>query len=279
MEKQVFHIGELSDMFEISVDSLRYYEKKGLLHPHRNEANGYREYSMADFQTIVLIRELLGLDFNTDQIEEFLRNRRVNRTLHLLNEEISAISEQIMRLQAKQNNLQNRLISLQETLLADTDEKVRLLHLPARSGIMISNENLPDSYVDYSLVKYMKKRQQEINAIGYADCYSLDLEGSNPNSDYYRTANVFFLIKDPQMQGDFTLPEGDYLSLYYRGSLKKTKQLMPRLLDYAKKNQLSVSGLPMELCHIDSYETAEEEEYVIELQLPVRSALTPPSAH
>ena len=46
---------------------------------------------------------------------------------------------------------------------------------------------------------------------------------------------------------------------------------MPSLYAYAKEHHLTVTGHPMELCHIDSYETNRESEYVIELALPVRS--------
>lgn len=46
---------------------------------------------------------------------------------------------------------------------------------------------------------------------------------------------------------------------------------MPSLYAYAKEHHLTVTGHPMELCHIDSYETNRESEYVIELELPVSS--------
>ena len=56
-EKNIFYIGELSELFNISVDSIRYYEKMGLITPLRNPANGYREYTLNDVQTLTLIRE------------------------------------------------------------------------------------------------------------------------------------------------------------------------------------------------------------------------------
>ena len=70
---------------------------------------------------------------------------------------------------------------------------------------------------------------------------------------------------------DTFLPAGEYLCLYYHGSLKQTKQLMPSLYAYAREHHLTVTGHTMELCHIDSYETNRESEYVIELELPVSS--------
>ena len=101
MANSTFHIGELSNLFNISVDSIRYYEKKGLICPTRNENNGYREYSLDDFQTLVMIRELLGLDFHKEQISEFLKNRNISTTMEMLDTELSIIKEKMEVLQKK----------------------------------------------------------------------------------------------------------------------------------------------------------------------------------
>ena len=37
-----FKIGELSKLYHIGVDSIRYYEKVGILNPIRDEENNYR---------------------------------------------------------------------------------------------------------------------------------------------------------------------------------------------------------------------------------------------
>ena len=50
MEKVVFHIGELSNLFNISVDSIRYYEKMGLMPEPKRLANGYRDYDEASLK-------------------------------------------------------------------------------------------------------------------------------------------------------------------------------------------------------------------------------------
>ena len=42
--KKVFNIGELSRLFNVSTDSIRYYEKIGILNPVRNEENNYSVY-------------------------------------------------------------------------------------------------------------------------------------------------------------------------------------------------------------------------------------------
>lgn len=268
--KDTFYIGELSKLFNISVDSIRYYEKVNLIHPIRDPENGYRYYTLDDFQTLVLIRELLELGFHSEQIREFISNRTVDSTLNLLEKEINMVNESILELYEKKNSIQNRLNAVRTTLSITDYEKVLLSEKPKRSAVMITDENLPDNYVDYHMVKFMKQSNQHINTIGFCDCYTLDLEHSNPNSDYYRTKNVFFLGAPITAEYNYYLPAGNYLCIFYKGSLKKTKLLMPKLFQYAKKHRLQITGDPIELCHIDSYETSRQDEYVIEIELPVQ---------
>ena len=72
--KKTFNIGELSRLFNVSTDSIRYYEKIGILNPLRNQENNYRVYTLSDIRQLTMIRELLGLDFSTERIKEFDKN-------------------------------------------------------------------------------------------------------------------------------------------------------------------------------------------------------------
>ncbi len=43
--RDMFLIGELAKLFNISTDTLRYYDKIGLLKPKYDKDNGYRYYT------------------------------------------------------------------------------------------------------------------------------------------------------------------------------------------------------------------------------------------
>jgi len=64
-------IGELSARTGVSIRSLRYYEKLGLLTPSRNK-NGYRDYSPLAEEQVRTIQLYLGLGLTTEQIAGFL---------------------------------------------------------------------------------------------------------------------------------------------------------------------------------------------------------------
>ena len=273
-KKDTFKIGELSKLFDIGVDSIRYYEKVGILHPVRNDENNYRMYTIDDVRRLALIRELLRLSFSTDQIREYDEDRNVDSTTSLLRAELDVVDAEIAKLKATRDSIQNRLdtiTSLCSPDIQDEFETIVIKELPDRKCVMVTDDNLPDDYVSYYVVKYMQSHNTRIDTIGACDCYTLDIPGSNPKSKYYRTKNVFFFA--PYLDDadcNYVLQAGRYLSMTYKGALTKTKELLPQLYTYAQDHQLEIASDPVEMCHIDDYETNDDSEYIIELQLMIK---------
>lgn len=270
LEKNLLRMKDITRLFDIGPDSIRYYEKVGLINPIRDKENNYRLYSLADVNRIMQIREMLQLGFSTDEIHIFLDNKTVENTGLLFEKELSTIDERMEALCKTRNSLKQRLMTIRKYAADPADETVRVLNLEERHCCMISDSNIPNEKVSFSAASYMKACQAKTKLIGACICYTLDLKNSNPDSDYFRTYNVFLLGTDEYDKSNYILPAGLYLSLIYRGTPVKTKQLMPKLYTYAEKNGFTDVGLPIEFGHIDRYETDIFEEFVIELELPVQ---------
>ena len=69
-----FRSGELSRMVGVSTDTLRHYERKGLLTSQR-ASNGYREYSAEALARVRLIQHALSVGFALDELATFLKVR------------------------------------------------------------------------------------------------------------------------------------------------------------------------------------------------------------
>lgn len=83
------NINELENLTGITKQNIRFYEKKGLIHPPRNADNNYREYSDADLSTLKTIKLLRKLDFSIEDIgkilsEEISLDTALERHLHIL---------------------------------------------------------------------------------------------------------------------------------------------------------------------------------------------------
>lgn len=66
------NINELEHLTGITKQNIRFYEKKGLLHPMRNSENNYRKYSQEDLTTLKTIKLLRKLDFSIEDIHKIL---------------------------------------------------------------------------------------------------------------------------------------------------------------------------------------------------------------
>ena len=126
--KQYFKIGDISKLYQIGVDSLRYYEELGLLTPKRGK-NGYRLYRLDDIWRLNVIRDLSPW-FSMERIREYLTNRSIDTTELLLNEELNAIHRKMAQLRQLQSNVEQRLATLQ-TAKEQPLETVTEIRLPA----------------------------------------------------------------------------------------------------------------------------------------------------
>jgi DNA-binding transcriptional MerR regulator len=74
-EKSFYRSGELAELTGISTDTLRHYERKGVLaHPFR-EANDYRQYPASALQRVRLIRRAIAVGFTLDELASVLNVR------------------------------------------------------------------------------------------------------------------------------------------------------------------------------------------------------------
>ena len=115
-KKQYFKIGDLSRLYHIGVDSIRYYEKMGILKPKRDPKNNYRLYTLEDIRKLAMIRELLDLNLSVEQIKEFDDNRTVENSLSLLEEKLQETEDQIQHLLQTKNSIQARITSIQSAV-------------------------------------------------------------------------------------------------------------------------------------------------------------------
>ena len=98
--KDYYKINEIARLYGIGADSLRYYERLGLLSPRR-DVNGYRLYSLKDMYKLTVIRGLRTLDFSMEQIREFLEGQCVDNTLGQLRREQDILEEKLRELRRK----------------------------------------------------------------------------------------------------------------------------------------------------------------------------------
>jgi MerR family transcriptional regulator, mercuric resistance operon regulatory protein len=103
-------IGGLASEGGVGVETVRYYQRRGLLDtPVRSGSGGVRRYGDADLRRLRFIRSAQAAGFTLDQIDELLRldaGEDRARARALARERLAALDEKIAELVAARSILQ-----------------------------------------------------------------------------------------------------------------------------------------------------------------------------
>ncbi len=111
-------IGEISKKTGLSRDTIRFYEKKGLIKVDRTDSewNNYKDYTVQTYHTLLLIKKAKGFGFTLNEIAEILDLLEMDRancsTLTVKAEEkVKVIDEKIIELKAMKKTSFSLLMS------------------------------------------------------------------------------------------------------------------------------------------------------------------------
>ncbi|MER2295291.1 MAG: MerR family transcriptional regulator [Desemzia incerta] len=65
------NIKSVAEMFELSIDTLRYYERVGVIPPVKRDKNGYRNYTTMDLNWVFLAKSLRKAGLSIESMIEF----------------------------------------------------------------------------------------------------------------------------------------------------------------------------------------------------------------
>lgn len=108
-------IGHLAGKAGVAVDTVRYYERQGLLPEPARRPSGYRDYGDSELQQLRFVRRCKALGFTLEETRELLR----------LNADPAADRSEVR--------------ALTERRLADVDTKLRELQLLRASLAALAN--------------------------------------------------------------------------------------------------------------------------------------------
>ena len=104
--KTKLKIGAFSKLMQVTVKTLRHYEKKGLLAPDEvDEWTGYRYYSIDQMQKLQTIRDLQRLGFSLDEIKELYEDGSHTPDIQQMDEKIKETERLLKQLKARRDQL------------------------------------------------------------------------------------------------------------------------------------------------------------------------------
>ena len=262
--KRYYKIGELSNLYDIGVDSIRYYEKLGLITPKRSES-GYRLYSARDIWRMNVIRDLRELGFSMEKIGDYLEDHSIEGTLNLLEEEMRSIERKQEALRRLKENVEQRIGTI-ETARHMPVGVCRLQEQPARRCFTLSEGYERDEEMDLLVRRLSKQDARHLDVVGSHQIGSV-IPKDAALSGACRTYRAVFILGE---EGEAELPAGQYLSLCYGGDYDGVEAAIAKMLDYAGAQNLELLGDFLEILWVDIHTSARAEEFITELQVRVQ---------
>lgn len=162
MEEKLYQVKDIMDLFGISRDTIKYYEKQGMITPARND-NGYRMFDVFNVEKLKKVLDLRDLGFSVKEVTEMLKDEK---------KEVSG----------------ERLIHLRK----QTEEEIRILHHKLEK-IRIFERNYHDNK------RYMDGFNVEYNIDFCLDCPMI--ENRDKCTYFVRNVDVGLLDDDGNITG------------------------------------------------------------------------------
>ena len=102
MMERMFSISQVAQMLGLGIDAVRFYEKKGLVHPQVNSKNRYRMYSFYQIMELLDISYYRSLGLSIGQIHQLIKRGRGTAAVPAAGKEAGNRKEDYLRTAAAQ---------------------------------------------------------------------------------------------------------------------------------------------------------------------------------
>ena len=122
--------GEFAKKANVTLRTIRYYDKQGILKPSRIDRNGYRLYTDSDFAKLQKILSLKYLGFSLEEIMTITINDQDQDFIrHSIDLQLSLVRKKMEHLGMVEQSLKETARKMEEDQKIDWDEMLRLLHV------------------------------------------------------------------------------------------------------------------------------------------------------
>lgn len=149
-----YHVGDLAEYFGVSRDTLRLYDKMGILSPMKNEQNGYRVYSRADFICLDYVMRLKSLNMPLDVIKMMINDCTIERAEaimqvqdKMLDDKIEELKNLQMIVRDYQKSFSKAIQNMDQVVIEQSEPLIYKEVWPSMKQTLLDFKRLTDTHV------------------------------------------------------------------------------------------------------------------------------------
>jgi DNA-binding transcriptional MerR regulator len=252
--KEIFSIGEFSELFHVDVQTLRYYDSIQLLVPaFRDPKTGYRHYKFDQVYQLASIRYLRRLGYSLKQISYYLDSRSLENTMEYLRKQSKTLREQWNELNSIDLTIQRKLEFIQQKVAVMEVTGVSLKTYEDRMYLDLGSEEKvygSEAFYFYPTLVFYEKGTKRFGA------YLFNYKEHLDEQEISRFGTAVSVIKG-----------GRFLCGYHQGAYESIEDSFERIRKAGKGLNLADYSLNFNI--IDQFVERDNKNFVTEVQIPI----------
>ena len=274
----LYSIGETARLNNISIQTLRYYDKFGLFTPeHINQENGYRFYHSRQFFYLDIIKSLKYIQTPLEDIKEIISDTPENMLQHLHHQEVEIQKEKEKIIQAEQllKRRKNQLMEQLKLAKRIENEDIYTRHVEEQALLRIPTTNANPITEPYAQARILAEvLEDQCSLIDNQCSYTYSLANYQKTNDtryeyVYTTAPdlPIELSSDKENIERVTFAAGEYICIAFEWSPEAYIEHYQKLFDHIRKNQLKTEGNVYEVSVPMNFSPLHEDRFISELRV------------
>lgn len=266
---QLLKIGDFAQFCGVTKNTLIHYENMGLIKPEVRTESGYRLYAMNQFFALNVISVLKAAGSPLNEIKNFMENFNNDRFITLLTEKHKALEKELADIK-HMKDLLKKTISLTEKaaheisadpVIEERNEQYLLVVDLDREESQKEQMHKIGKHFKYCIGKRLSKSLISGFIKSKATIKSRDF---TYDDSYF--CEISHITKSKKL---FVKPKGRYAVLYHQGTYDTISLTYEKLLDFIRKENLSIIGNAYNFEIFGYLSTNDQDKFVIKVEVEI----------
>lgn len=264
---QYLYASELAELYDISKQTLIFYDKINLLKPAYVGCNGYRMYSFKQFFILGIILDLKSMGLHLSAIQEFINDRNTESLLPLL-------ANQVENLEKKRDLIDHLCCRIQKEIIRLNNHsniklnEISISYLDAEEWILSSEipfcKSQKDRFIDSA---ELLKNAAELDCLKslLSAGFIFELDEMTEEPQFYR-----IFSKAPACKTNYKRPRNIYLQMYVNYTFHDAiKIATPAINEFCSSLNIKL-GREIFVRPIKNYWTSDTmDTFISKIEIPI----------
>lgn len=265
----MFTVGEFSKICQVTIKTLHYYDRIGLLQPSKvDKFTGYRYYSQPQLDKMLLIQRLKRYGFSLEEIAQLIECTDAKLLLHRLHRQQNKLQQQMQSTQLIIKELGAHLQSFERTgniMEYQKNYQIKLTETPSRAVLTCRQNMSVGEFGQYYSTIFERIAKKKLTPNGLCGAIYNDREFDPEHSDI----ELFVGVNEAE-RADKLLPGALCATTTHHGAYSSLHDAYGALMNWIAENGYECCGAPYDIYTKGSFQMLPPEQWETEVYFPVQ---------